>query len=298
MTAKKDADLTAPGTDLEALRKQELAALEAELSGDSGAGFEEADRDSYAIPFLKLLQDLSPECDKKQGTAIDGAVSGMFINSATNHLYDGAKGLLVLPVHFSRKFLRWRPRGEGGGFMGSLTPAEVQGLQTREPTDAEKIPKGALVLPDGSFLSDTREHFVLVAEITSDGSEPVAWEMAVVSLSSTQIKKSKRWMSAMQARRLRKDDGTAYCPPMYSMWWKATAMVEKNAQGSWYGWQFAPAMPLTSRATLLEAKGFREAVLSGQAKVADPEQPADHDGYTQPPGNGAPPTDFDDDVGF
>jgi hypothetical protein len=261
--------------DLAALKAQELAAMNEQMAMESGAGFEEADRDSYAIPFLKLLQDLSPEVDKKKGTAITGAVSGMFYNSATGDLYDGEKGVLLLPVHFIRRFLRWSPRNEGGGFHGGHTPSEVLGMKVHEEPDQQ--PAGALWLEDGTFLTDTREHYCLVARVPAEGQDIGEVGMAVVSLSSTQIKWSKKWMSSMQARRLINPAGQSYCPPMYSMWWHAKAMVQTKGENSWYGWQLTPERPLASRNILEMARGFRESILSGVAKAEQPEAPVSGD---------------------
>jgi len=59
-----------------------------------GAGFEDTTTEDFAMPFLGILQDLSPAV--KDGI-VEGAKIGMFINTATNELYDGEKGIRAIP---------------------------------------------------------------------------------------------------------------------------------------------------------------------------------------------------------
>jgi hypothetical protein len=223
-------------------------------------GFEEADRDSYAIPLLKLLQKMSPEVDEADGAFIEGAKPGMFLNNATGRMGDGKEGIVIVPVHFSRRFLQWMPREDGGGFKGSWSPGEAAMMQ------GVSDDRGRLVLPDGSYLSDTREHYVLWL----DGSG--GFETCVISLASTQIKKSKKWMTAMQSRKMARADGSTFTPPMYSHAWRVQAVPESNDQGSWYGWKFSTFEDVGEVGIVNAARAFREAILSGEAKA---EQPAD-----------------------
>ena len=46
---------------------------------------------------------------------LKGAEPGMIINSVTNELYDGSKGINVLPVFYERKYIEWQDRGAGTG---------------------------------------------------------------------------------------------------------------------------------------------------------------------------------------
>ena len=65
--------------------------------------------------FIKVLGQLSPEINKKHaGKYVQGAEPGMILNSVTKELFDGAKGIEVIPVFYNRKYLEWKDRGEGG----------------------------------------------------------------------------------------------------------------------------------------------------------------------------------------
>ena len=38
----------------------------------------------------------------------------MIVNSVTKELYDGAKGINVIPVHYERQYVEWQDRGQSG----------------------------------------------------------------------------------------------------------------------------------------------------------------------------------------
>ena len=64
--------------------KKDLPNTAVNYEADACAGREGADKDSYAIPFLLVLQPLSPQVVDK---LVPGAEAGMLLNSVTNELY-------------------------------------------------------------------------------------------------------------------------------------------------------------------------------------------------------------------
>ena len=87
---------------------------------DSGAGIEQADSSSFAIPFITMLQAQSPAVVDE---TVEGAKAGLFINSITNELYVKVS---VIPTYYQRRFLRWSPRSKGGGYKGEFSPIDVE----------------------------------------------------------------------------------------------------------------------------------------------------------------------------
>lgn len=227
-----------------------------DFTADSGAGFEEADQQSYAIPFLQILQSGSPQCKKSEGAYIKGASEGMLFNTVTEQLFDGEKGVLVIPCHFTRQYNEWAPRDSGGGFRGSHDVADGTELLTK----ATKGPKGEDVLPNGNILNDTRNHYVLI--VKEDGTT----EPALLSLGSTQIKKSKRWMTMMQ--NLRMPGGNTF--PMYSQIYRLMTTPESNDKGSWMGLKVEHVGTVQTQEQYTSAKQFRELVRSGATNAAPP----------------------------
>ena len=98
--------------------KNELAEA---FAADTGIGFEEVTVADVQIPFIRIIQALSPQLKKNDPAFIKGAGQGDIFNTVTQQFWDGEEGLLVLPVYFQLKFLEFVPRSQGGGFVGELS---------------------------------------------------------------------------------------------------------------------------------------------------------------------------------
>lgn len=223
-----------------------------DFAADAGMGMEGVDKDSFAIPFIALLQGLSPQLE-----TVDGARPGLFINTITDELF---KEVLVVPCAYQRRYLRWAPRSEGGGYKGEYNPIDIE---TGKILGVEKDADGRLRL-EGDELKDTRNHFVLMQ------SETGAWQPALLSLSSTQIKKSKRWMSRIQGIELRTPEGKPFNPPSFSHVYKLKAVKEENSKGSWWGLDIELVEPVQDAETYARAKEFNKQVAAGEVKVQEP----------------------------
>ena len=77
--------------------KKEGALATVNFEADAGQGLNMGQED-LALPFLKVLGQLSPECNKRDAKHVEGAEPGMIINTVTNEVYDGVKGIDVIPL--------------------------------------------------------------------------------------------------------------------------------------------------------------------------------------------------------
>ena len=227
-----------------------------DMTADAGKGLEGADKDSYAMPFLVVLQGLSPQIVN----GMEGAKPGMFINTITEEV---SKEVLIIPCAFQRSFLRWAPRDDGGGFKGSYSPVEVEGgqLEGLHKDDDTGLP----MIGDDS-LSDTRIHYVLLQNAKG------SWKPAVLSLSRTQLKKSKRFMSLIAGIELpHPDDPEAtYNPASYSHSYRLTTVKEENNKGSWHGIAIEISDLIADPKLYAEARALSEQVNAGAVKAPDP----------------------------
>lgn len=223
-----------------------------DFSADAGSGFEEADTSSFAIPFLRQLQSMSGQCKKTDPAYIKGAEEGDFVNTVTEKLYKGEEGVIVVPCHYAHVYNKWAP--ERGGYRGKLTASEYTKINKSTYTDS----KGNSYEGDeeGNSLQDTREHYVLI--LNPDGT----CEPALLSISGTEIKKSKKWMTLMQGIRIK-----GQVAPMFSQMYKLTAVGESNSKGSWAGIKVEYVGPVTSMDVYQQAKQFREMVRGGQMQT-------------------------------
>ena len=98
-------------------KKTEGALATNMFEADANAGAQNISQEDLALPFLKVLGQLSPEINKQNGKYVEGAEPGMILNSVTKQLFDGSKGIKVIPCAYDRKYLQWKPRELGGGLV-------------------------------------------------------------------------------------------------------------------------------------------------------------------------------------
>lgn len=241
-----------PTTDV-AVREEASLPANIDFTADSGAGFEDADSTSYAIPFIRVLQATSPQCKKKDPEYVDGAEEGDFFNTVTNKIYKGDVGITVIPCHYAHKYNEWAPNR--GGYRGSHTAAEYLAL----PKEMRKDDKGNLYEANadtGNSLTDTREHYIILMDDKGE------CDYGLLTIASTEIKKSKKWMSLMQGIKI-----NGQTAPMFSQMYKLTTVGESNDKGSWAGLKIEHLGFITNEAAYNAAKQFREMVRSGAASA-------------------------------
>jgi hypothetical protein len=225
---------------------------------DAGVGFGNADKDAFVIPFLMILQSNSPQLNDNESVYIEEAKAGMFLNTATGHLYDGKLGIDVVPAYYQRRFSEWVPRDLGGGYRGDHDPSDI------DTSKLSRDDSGKFILTNGNYLSDTRYHFCIIAD-PENGPQPV-----VLSLSSTQIVKSRKWMTQMNAIKLKGERGP-FTPPTFSHLYHLTTVSESNDKGAWKGIKVEMKRILGGEEgdeyLYNAAKDFQNQVKSGAAKV-------------------------------
>ena len=70
---------------------------------DAGLGNSEVDSEVLSIPFLKT--NLSNTIQEENR----GCLKGDLYNTVDGQIYDGKKGILVIPCHFQRRWIHWSP---------------------------------------------------------------------------------------------------------------------------------------------------------------------------------------------
>jgi hypothetical protein len=277
-------------TKKEPMPKNALAVIskdfESELAEDSGRGFEEATRDAFAIPFLNILQDLSPQVKKKMAGYIEGARPGQFYQSVTQALHDAVR---VIPCHFSQVFIEWVPRNNKAADNKSGFVAVYDAIEGSAKAKTAVREGGKFVLPNGNELQDTREHYVL--QLLEDGST----QPALIALKSSGIKVSRRWMSQMQTAVL-EIGGRVIPAPMFAWSYKLGSEEEANDQGSWYQWTVTDRERVTDIELYRRAKLFGASMAQGKVKVNYEEMAQAVDAERRPVSQGEVPGDLDNEM--
>lgn len=240
---------------------------EDDMAAFAGQGFENVTSDHIAIPFLAVLQSNSPQCDPDSGDFIKAARAGMIFNTVTKEIFDGKDGILVVPCAHQQKYLRWTPREKGGGFKGDLTAEQVAIMRSKgQLIDFENrtyfpLANGAVDPEQCDKVSDTRVWYVLLLHPDTGEAMP-----AVLSMASTQIKKSRQLMSLLDGLRFTRSDGARYKPAMFCSVIRVSTTPESNAKGKWSGLKFEVEGRPDSNAISM-AQGFNRMVSAGRAQA-------------------------------
>jgi len=238
------------------------------FAADAGSGMEGATSESFAIPFLSVLQKGSPQVDEASGAAVDGAKAGMLWDNVAGRMFDGKEGVTIIPCAYRRVFLRWAPKGsQGSGFKGEMSADQVAGMRAASQI-ADLDGRLYVPLQDGTVnekkcdrISDTRNHYVLLVDHATG-----AWGEALLSLTSTQIKKSKMLMSALASVKLNGPSGM-YTPPTFANMVRLTTIPESNDKGTWFGTKFELVGRVDRPELYAAAKAFHASVSAGSIEV-------------------------------
>lgn len=241
------------------LKKKEegTVAMLADFEADAGLGMEAVDSDCTAIPFIRILQKLSPQCEPSDGKYIEGAKDGMLLNTVTEEVMDGDAGITFVPVLFNRRIIEWEGTESGSGLVGIHNLAEGLALMK----DAKRDDKNNDVLPNGHCLVDAREHYGLV--IKEDGTS----YPALISMTKSQLKISKRWVSRIMGIRLQGTKGP-FNPPAFSHMYKLTTIVERNRDNKPYSnWKVELIGRVDDPNIVAEARMFLDGLNAGAVQV-------------------------------
>ena len=98
-----------------------VSELDKMLQADAGIGLENITTEDMQIPFIRIIQALSPQLQKDDSLYIKGAEQGDSFNTVTQEVYKQDEGILVVPAFFEKKCLEFAMRSSGGGFVRELS---------------------------------------------------------------------------------------------------------------------------------------------------------------------------------
>ena len=204
--------------------------------GAAARGAENVGMEDLVIPRLLVLQDGSPMLKRSDPKYNDEADVGMLTNSVTGELYGDA--LHVVPVFYTKQYLVWRKKENGGGFLGAFnSQVEAEGRVKQEQNK------------QGLEIVDTPQHLCLLIK---DGKT----EEIMLSLPRTKAKVSRQWNSMAK---LAGGD-------LFSRVYKVTTAEETNTKGTFYNFVIAP-IGFAPEHAYRAAEALYEKVSSGQRRV-------------------------------
>ena len=220
---------------------------------DAAKGLGKIGQEDLALPFLKILGQLSPEVNKRDGKYVEGAEPGMIFNSVSGELYDGVKGIDVIPCFYKLEYIEWKDRGEGLGAPIAIYDSSSDIMSKTKP-DANYKDR----LPNGNYIEKTASHFVIVS-----GDSP---STALISMKSTQLKISRKWNSMMSGIKMKGANGM-FTPASFSHVYRLKTTQMSNDKGTWFGWEVSKVGPVTDQSLYTQAKAFSENISKGAVKA-------------------------------
>jgi hypothetical protein len=238
-----------------------LAVSSDDFSQYANAGMENVGSSDILIPRMTILQQMSPQLNRTKSEYIKGAEIGSIADVGTGEIFPD--GILFLPVYYRKDFLEWAPRSTGKGLITIHTDSSILDACKRDERNQP-------ILPNGNLIAETAQWFGL--NLTADGRK------SFIPMGSTQLKKSKRWMTLATGERLQRADGGSFTPPLFYRSYQLTTAQESNNQGDWAGWKVERALSMPElgdnwREIRDICVAFREQLIAGEARgeMADSE---------------------------
>jgi hypothetical protein len=219
-------------------------ALAGMFEQDQAGGMDQMGQGDFAMPFLRVLGQLSPEINKRDSKYVEGAEAGMIFNTVTKQTYDGEKGVNVLPCGYKREYVEWSDRGEG-----TSAPVAIHPVSSGIIKDTTRGSDYKDRLPNGNYLENTASYFVMMEDMSQ----------ALITMKSTQLKVSRSWNSMMNSIKLKGANGL-FTPASYSHVYNLSSVQQSNDKGTWFGWNVQKIGPVQDKSLYEAAKQFAGSV--------------------------------------
>lgn len=256
------------------------AADAALMAEDARAGMENIGTRDLAIPRAKLLQDLSPECKKREDTYIPDAEAGDIYDSVNGILIKGDVGFEAILVAYRSSYLEFIPRAKGGGFVADhgANPAALL-------SKVQKGDKSEIFTPGGNELVLTGEYLALILDEETGGHK-----MSLLGMAKSQLRHSRQLNTWITTLKVPDGQGATFTPGMFYRTYIFKTAPERNKKNdTWMGWVIEPGRvvlglpaPFDGRALYLSCRDIRKDFEANKIKVQAPAAPEE-----QPNGGGS-----------
>ena len=238
-----------------AKKEKSDVALTSMFEEDKAGGMDQMGQGDFAMPFLRVLGQLSPEVNERDAKYVSGAKAGMIFNTVTKQAYDGVEGVNVIPCGYKREYVEWSDRGEG-----TSAPVAIHSVASGIINDATRGADYKDRLPSGNYLENTASYFVMLPDM----------QQALITMKSTQLKVSRSWNSMMNSIKLQGKNGL-FTPAAYSHVYKLSTVQQSNDKGTWFGWNIEKVGPVQDKNLYEAAKQFASSVTNVEVKHGEGE---------------------------
>ena len=227
-----------------------------DLYAGAGQGMENITSEDMQIPFMRILQPLSPQLIKTDSKFIKGASAGDIFNTVTGQYWEGDEGVTIIPCAYEMKFLEFQLRESGGGFLGEIDPNNPDIRRANRVGANEMLPSGNELVRAAQFL---------VVAIGEDG----ATQQMILDMKKTQMKVAKQWNTRRAGMKLMHPEKGLFTPPMWATVWNLKTVQESNDKGSWFNYSISQLdIKDVPSAAVQECKGLYEMFRKGEIKTS------------------------------
>lgn len=241
-----------------------------DFGDDYGQGFENQTSADKKLPIMEVLQAKSPLVEDPEKNPEEKFKAGMFHNTATDEVYSGKTGIVIVPAITEHLYIEWVPRDKGGGFVASHPlGSDVANFCSGK--------FGRVMLPNGNEIQETFQIYAVICE-DNDESAPVgACVIPFVSKKINTYKGLATRLSQFQVPVQINGETRKVTPPLFSHRIRLTTVFEQNPKGPAYNIA-ADAFNDSMTASLIGkghaaysmAKKLRDDYVAGLVKVQNP----------------------------
>ena len=228
----------------------------------AGLGNDDLSVADVAMPYLAILQGLSPQANPGDARYVEGATAGMLYDTVAQEVFPGLKpkketdrpvGLLLVPCYYERKYVEWKTRESGGGWVADYD-ADSDILNFTMKND-----KGKPVMKQtGNLIVETAYHYVLWMN-----PEEESWGQGVFPMKSTALRYNKKWNNDLVTTKV---PGTQIRAPRFLFPYRLTTFAESKNNNTWFSPWLEREPQTVSGPLYAQAKGFAELIASGTLK--------------------------------
>lgn len=238
-------------------------------------GLEKVTSNDLLIPRLTIIQTNSPQVTPGKPEYDEKYKPGMIFDTGLGEII--TKPMVFLPVSFDKVWIEWAPRDSNKGIQNIYDNDSIM-QQTKEDS------MGRDVLPNGNYVVETAQIYGLNVSANLRPS--------YIAMTSTQLKKSRRWLTLATSEEAIDGAGNAFTPPFYFRSYELGTVPESNAKGSWIGWtlerskslmEISESEPEFAERMFVKAEKFKKSIDAGEAKADTRDM---DDGGAAPSGGG------------
>jgi hypothetical protein len=180
------------------------------------------EKDELTIPFLKVLQPLTPQAQEGNPDYVPGSKPGMFYNTSSTKLNDGKAGIICAVISHHKSYTQWLP--ERGGLVKDWMDDE--GWQALCEPDQRHVFNP--VTKEGHNIVKGRNFYLFNINLEDETYDP-----SVFAFTSTNLRTANRWSNFLNNDTFRAE-GRIYVYPHYYRLYRFSTEFRSNAKGSWF----------------------------------------------------------------